>query len=316
VNAISKGQLPAAALMGASLAAMLFIQGCGDPSGPHRPATAITYVETSGSDSRALVVVSGDGREVLARYPLPYAVDEAQLSPDQGAILLWSTGNASVAVMSVGDGVTTTIASEAGIGMPEWSADGQRILFYSSQNGGSAWVMDRDGTNAGPVAAGVPPIPLQYDPSWSPDGSRIVFNSPYDSSGTAWRTWMYVMNADGTDIHRLPLDSAVVPGDAVEPSWSPDGSRIAFEAEFNGGYGIVVANADGSGARRLTSGGSIQRSPWWSPDGTQIVYVETAGPHNYWRPFVIDLATGSVRQLTSDVTSVVSDWNPHWMTWR
>lgn len=70
---------------------------------------------------------------------------------------------------------------------------------------------------------------------------------------------------------------------ATEPSWSPDGSRIAFvvgrkrQLSRHAGDGdIYVMNADGTGQRRLTDGfdGAL---PTWSPDGSQIAFVRNQG---------------------------------------
>jgi Tol biopolymer transport system component len=69
-----------------------------------------------------------------------------------------------------------------------------------------------------------------------------------------------------------------------EPDWSPDGRRIAFSRATVPLRGpeyrrtIVVANADGSGLRRLTRRGDCA-SPRWSPDGTRIAFVRDG---NLW----------------------------------
>ena len=49
--------------------------------------------------------------------------------------------------------------------------------------------------------------------------------------------------------------------DGAQPSWSPDGRKIAFERDLD----IYVMNADGSGRRNLTRGASRESQPGWSP---------------------------------------------------
>jgi TolB protein len=98
-------------------------------------------------------------------------------------------------------------------------------------------------------------------------------------------------------------------------SWSPDGSRIAFETYVGDGYAIVIANADGSGARRLTDGSRMQHSPWWSPDGTHLVFVSPVEQRGLPRIQIIDLATGAVKILTSDASTPVLQVSPHWIEW-
>ncbi|MGD9570305.1 MAG: IPT/TIG domain-containing protein [Thermoleophilia bacterium] len=59
----------------------------------------------------------------------------------------------------------------------------------------------------------------------------------------------------------------------THPSWSPDGTKIAFIANRNAsGDDVWVMNADGSDQRRLYDGPSNERDPAWSPDGTRIVF--------------------------------------------
>lgn len=58
------------------------------------------------------------------------------------------------------------------------------------------------------------------------------------------------------------------------PSWSPDGTRIAFDSNRDGGsnHEIYVMNRDGSGAANLTRHPGYDFSPAWSPDGQWIAF--------------------------------------------
>jgi TolB protein len=85
---------------------------------------------------------------------------------------------------------------------------------------------------------------------------RIVF----DNFDDVWS-----INADGTDLTRLTHS----PGPEFDPSWSPDGTKIAFRHERRDESEIWVMNSDGTGQRRLTAG----LSPAWSPDGSKIAYA-------------------------------------------
>jgi len=84
---------------------------------------------------------------------------------------------------------------------------------------------------------------------------RIAFDNHED---------VWTIDADGTNVIRL-TDS---PGPDFDPSWSPDGTRIAFRSERSGDPEIWMMDADGSDQHRLAAG----LSPAWSPDGSKIAY--------------------------------------------
>jgi len=75
------------------------------------------------------------------------------------------------------------------------------------------------------------------------------------------------MNADGSDQTRLTFSA----GDDANPSWSPDGSKIAFSSNRDGTYEIYVMDPNGSNQTPLptTAEGT---EPDWSPDGSKIAF--------------------------------------------
>ena len=79
---------------------------------------------------------------------------------------------------------------------------------------------------------------------------------------------IYVMDADGNNQIRLTNH----PEHDYQPSWSPDGGRIAFVSERTGGNKqIYVMDSNGKNVKRLTNG-AFDRHPAWSPDGQTIAY--------------------------------------------
>lgn len=91
-------------------------------------------------------------------------------------------------------------------------------------------------------------------------------------------------------------------GPGASPSWSPDGSRLAF---VNGGVGVM--NADGSARRQLHVGND--RKPVWSPDGTRLAFMSETTP-GFGTLVVVDVASAESRAVTPAGAQLT--WPPSW----
>ena len=129
---------------------------------------------------------------------------------------------------------------------------------------------------------------------------RIAFGSDRDERSN---NDIYVMNADGSGVTRLTDN----PGLDDNPSWSPDGGRIAFHSDRDGNYDIYVMKADGSGVTRLTDNPAHDSSPRWSPVGGRIAF-ESERDGN-WETYVMNVDGSGVTRLTDNPAI---DWSPSW----
>lgn len=156
-------------------------------------------------------------------------------------------------------------------GRPDWSPDGNRIVFASIRNG-KAWVrvMDADGSNQKLLVEG-------KAPDWSPDGTQIAFSR---LDGQIW-----VMNADGTSVRQTTHSDTFKSG----PSWSPDGKQMVFILTSNPGSPtdpqpqIGIMNSDGTDQRILTT--EDRNNVCGQPDGRED-FLATAHDANApaWSP--------------------------------
>jgi TolB protein len=99
---------------------------------------------------------------------------------------------------------------------------------------------------------------------WSPDGKKLVFgtnNDPYQKK-TSRKAEVYIINADGSGRTALTSNSAA----DTSPAWSPDGTKIVFSGDRDGGdYDIYAMDTDGSDVARVTNLPEDECCPDWQP---------------------------------------------------
>ncbi|MEN6343130.1 MAG: PKD domain-containing protein [Methanospirillum sp.] len=157
-------------------------------------------------------------------------------------------------------------------------------------------------------------------PAAAADPGRIAYVARPNVQGLPYvpDTDIFVMNADGTGQTYLTLDGEL----DCWPSWSPDGSRIAYvhepvETAAGNSMEIYVMNADGTGQTRLTANDAVDYMPAWSPDGSRIAFVsnhayEQAG-YDYSSPcdiWVMNADGSSPTRLTTDGVGSRLAWSP------
>ena len=146
---------------------------------------------------------------------------------------------------------------------------------------------------------------IEWFPSISPDGKWVVYAG--DSSGNRD---IYLQSITGQKPLNLTSDS---PDDDDQPSLSPDGERIAFRSERDGG-GIFVMGRTGEAVRRLTREGY---RPAWSWDGTRLAFSTEPvdiNPQNGRGPTelrIVDVRSGEVRRFPDAGLIVHASWSPH-----
>lgn len=238
-------------------------------------------------DGDRLSILHADGSET----PLitePMSIDGATISPDGSRVVFTSSsgGESRLYGVAVATGrvevlldsherqldafpepVTTLVYA------PTFSPDGTRIAYVDGMgdHSHSVWVMNADGTGAHEIVSNATTSEAGhvFGLEWSPTGDRIALGLGIDTA-------IYTFAPDGSDFKQVIID-------AIEPHWSPDGSKIAFQSyitipcsdEVAGDLppgadpescvteepseGLGIANADGSDARTF---GFAVSGPW------------------------------------------------------
>jgi Tol biopolymer transport system component len=272
-----------------------FEVGCATPLASGQIVFQSRPISSSG-DAFRLYRMNTDG---TGRTPLGTAENsnlDPSVSPD-GRRIYYSTLEGIFVANA--DGAIPVRLTSTGASFPAVSPDGSLIAFSYVGEVLELRIMHPDG-------GGRRHMPLSLFPSqssWSPDGSRLVFSGFYEtlwpSGEESFLGRIFTINADGTGLQQLTTG-----GWDQSPSWSPDGSRIAFvrsgpSGEFHDD--IFTMRPDGSDLVRLTV--EEQRyfnSVAWSPDGTQLMVTSWVPDRPYSKILLMNADGSGATDLSTD----------------
>lgn len=150
---------------------------------------------------------------------------------------------------------------------PDWSPDGEWIVFMSERKGNRDLFLIRpDGTEEHALTDSAFD---EEDPAWSPDGEWIVFSAQQEGN---WD--LFLIHPDGSGLTQITQDKM----QDRHPAWSPDGEWIAFESNRSHSNEIYRIQRDGSGLQQITAAGgnsalAVTMDLTWSPDGNWLAFT-------------------------------------------
>jgi serine/threonine protein kinase len=181
--------------------------------------------------------------------------------------------------------------------MPAYSPDGRFIAFRSERSPKGIYVMEATGENVRRVSD------FGFHPSWSPDGAKIVVSeqsSIHHTLHTVPNSSLWILDVKSGEKRQLDTK-----GDAIMPSWSPNGQRIAYWFVQSGKSGeIATVSADGNEEPVIVTNDAFSDwNPIWSPDGNSLYFASDRGGNmNLWR-IAIDEKSGTASNSPESVST-------------
>lgn len=108
--------------------------------------------------------------------------------------------------------------------------DGTSIILSVSPGlglGSSVWLATPDGLSLHPLFQSTADVGLF---AWAPDGQHVAYETITDSTVPFRPAGLWLMAPDGSDAHQIALADG---GHGYAPTWSPDGTQLAFVARLN-----------------------------------------------------------------------------------
>ena len=235
-------------------------------------------------------------------------------SPKGKRIAFWSAdkgGKRDIKTISRSGGEAVAVTNDDIVDWnPVWSPDG-KYLYFASERGGSMnfWRVAID-EETGKVTGNVEPFttPSTYSGNltFARDGKTFAYAQEINSSNL----FQAAFDEKAEKLAPNPLE--LTPGRKIDrnPSVSPDGEWIAFDAVKDKQEDLFIIKTDGTNLRQLTNDIYKDRAPRWSPDGAKLIfYSNRSGKYESW---TINPDGSDLRQITSDATRIgqLSFWSP------
>jgi uncharacterized repeat protein (TIGR01451 family) len=128
----------------------------------------------------------------------------------------------------------------------------------------------------------------------------LVFVSERDGNAELYRSG--ASGAPASNVSRSPYDE-------FSGQWSPDGTKLVFDAVVAGNNDVYVMSRDGTNLKRLTHSIAVDENPSWSPDGTRIVFDSSrdAGFYEIWQ---MNADGSGVTRLTDSGIDLMPSYSP------
>ena len=248
-------------------------------------STRILFVDKKSQSSGEVWVADYDGaNQKQLTYQNALCVSPSFIPPQQGYrskdyfYVCYKTGQPKIfhATLDGGNGQRVTNLRGNQL-MPELSRARDKLVFISDAAGNpDVFLYDFDpqkGIIGKPRQIYAVPFATQASPSFSPDGSKIALVSNKDG-----RAKIYTIDipSPGTPVNQIKAELLVKRNWAcTAPSWSPDGTKIAYTSKKDGARQIFVYDLISRHSKQITQGPGDKENPAWAPNSLHLAFNQS-----------------------------------------
>lgn len=286
-------------------------------------ATAIVSVRLPGPATNIVVVTPSTLAFGVSEKRRMIALATDVAGRPMSVAFTWSSANPAIATVGTTDGIVTGIASGGtlitvttgtlaatahvivvggAIAMTRWTIDvtsGTRVIGVDA--------LVYPGADGTPRALPLPGTFLAIAaPSWSMNGMQLALegvSSPIvenDDHYIVYQSDIIVLDPGASTWRVLTTG-----GRSQMPSWSPDGSRLAYVGGSDSGSHIYTISSSGGSPTRLASTSGVHSAPQWSPDGLRLTFAVNGDVH------VVNVdGTGLINVTRSPAYDFDPSWSP------
>ena len=270
--------------------------------GPWKPASNVATPPTASPSASAVTPTSSPTLAPVTGLPGTFAFRRDQ-GDSQKHVFLVRPDRSGLVQLTTGTGLDSA---------PMISPDGTRVAFERSGPGNAEiWVVNYDGTNARAITQ-----TDQFEdwPSWSPDGTRLMFSRGTVEGDHAIDEIVIRTVTPTAQLQPPEADTVVYRHESTStqhivltPTWSPDGTHVAFSSDLDGARQLYTIRVDGTDLKKLTTAGGFGR-PAWSPDSSRIAYAQNRLDGCIW---IVGAANLENRAIAGDhCTDGPVAWSP------